>query len=847
MREAAATLRACLACHAAGILAAVIMPLCVMAGTNDAASLQIAAARNAIHDELYTLATTKLEACLGACPTGAPERAQAALLLADVYELEGRFDDMATLLDRHESETRENQNEPAWQAARAVADAGAGRAAAALRRITDIEERFSDTPAAARARRLRGWCLLRLGRLDEALAAFQTYDSQSNSPPDTGANRLEWSRALLGAGRIDEAATVLEKPGAWPASGPLAMNRRLALAELAAARHEDARAASELKAIADSRSVTEPIRAAALFLLSDIMARQTNATAALEAIRMASTHFSQPAFKNEANLREGLLLLRLGRPEEGMPWIRAFVSANTTNAPASGVQLALARMLLERGMPEQAAAEYQHYLEAFSDPEGALQAMRGRGWALYQLGRFSEALEVFRKGRALASAPADLEWFQTKLADTHLANRQFQLAGEAYRKALKDFPASPQADLFRFQAAECSAMLGEEAVAKAEFMDLAETSATPGFRERALLRAANLTARQGRFLEALELYRDILEKAGTEAAQAGARHGMGLMQYRLGRFKEALANFSRVVSDSPAHDSADHALIMAAWCRHMLGDSDKALASFRDFMDNYPESTSTPNVLFWMGEILFNMQNHAQAEKRFTELAQRFPDSAQAPLALFWAARAAFMNQEYLRANKHIVALLRQYPKAAIRAEARYCQAEALCEIGDFSAAILLYDEIIKQFPDHAIWNRVWCRKGDCQYTLGAEDPRRYEEAIASYQVVLDRTEAPQNLRLHAEYGIARCMDKLGRREKAFERYMGVVYKYLETRERNTPECDVWFTRAAFQAAEMKESEKSWRAAVNLYQRIVDARVPAAPDAEQRIKKIKAEQWTFFH
>ena len=118
---------------------------------------------------------------------------------------------------------------------------------------------------------------------------------------------------------------------------------------------------------------------------------------------------------------------------------------------------------------------------------------------------------------------------------------------------------------------------------------------------------------------------------------------------------------------------------------------------------------------------------------------------------------------------------------------------------------------------------------------------------MASYQVMLDRTEAQKELRLRAEYGIARCLDKLQRAEKAFDRYMNVVYKYFENRERNTPECDVWFTRAAFNAAEIKELEKSWRAAANIYQRIVDAGVTAAADAQLRIQKIKTEQWLFFY
>jgi tetratricopeptide (TPR) repeat protein len=386
----------------------------------------LAAAREAVRDELHDLAARRLEALIPTVATGSGERIEAVLLLAGVYEAQGRFEDMTGLLTRHETEAAGTPREPAWQVARAVADAGAGRVAAALRRISDLEQRFPDGPELARAHRLRGWCLVRLGRLDEALAAFQAFETRYGGGPDAAANRLEWARALLGAGRLDEAAALLETPAPWPEAGPLAEDRRLALAELAAARRDDRRATEWLAGLVESRSAREPTRAAALFLQAEILERQTNAAAALAVLQQGSARLADAALRNEAGLREGLLLLRLGRAEEGMPRVRAFVSANATNDAARGVQLALARALLDRGLAEQAAAEYQHYLEAFNDPAGVIQALRGRGWALFLLGRYGEALDAFRKGRALAASPADQEWFLVKLADSHFANGQYR-------------------------------------------------------------------------------------------------------------------------------------------------------------------------------------------------------------------------------------------------------------------------------------------------------------------------------------------------------------------------------------------------------------------------------------
>ena len=75
---------------------------------------------------------------------------------------------------------------------------------------------------------------------------------------------------------------------------------------------------------------------------------------------------------------------------------------------------------------------------------------------------------------------------------------------------------------------------------------------------------------------------------------------------------------------------------------------------------------------------------------------------------------------------------------------------------------------------------------------------------------------------------------------------MKVVYSYFEQPELK-PEGNVWFTRAAFNAAEIKESEKSWRKAVAIYQRVVEAGVPASRDAQARIDKIRADYWMYFY
>ena len=49
----------------------------------------------------------------------------------------------------------------------------------------------------------------------------------------------------------------------------------------------------------------------------------------------------------------------------------------------------------------------------------------------------------------------------------------------------------------------------------------------------------------------------------------------------------------------------------------------------------------------------------------------------------------------------------------------------------------------------------------------------------------------------------------------------------------------VWFTRAAFAAAAMKEADRHADEAIRIYERVIAAGVPAGEDARQRIAKLK--------
>jgi tetratricopeptide (TPR) repeat protein len=203
--------------------------------------------------------------------------------------------------------------------------------------------------------------------------------------------------------------------------------------------------------------------------------------------------------------------------------------------------------------------------------------------------------------------------------------------------------------------------------------------------------------------------------------------------------------------------------------------------------------------------------------------------------------------KEFSRASQHFTELARQHPtRTDLLPEARFLQAKAKSKLGDYPDAILIYDEIINNYPKHRLVDNASRRKGDIHFSLGAAEPERYKEAIHAFQAVIASPTADLDLVLHAEYMIGRCLEQLDRKPDAFEQYYKVIVHFFDERTRGVwpnDEAKLWFSRAGFNAFELLAQEGKWRRAIQVLRRIVDANVPASIEAQKRIEEVLTKRW----
>jgi TolA-binding protein len=802
----------------------------------------------ALEDEFYSAAARQFQTYLSLEGLSPTETAEGMVLLARALCGRGEYAEALRVLGPVAGRpgTPRADEFAFW---RASAGYGLGECRDALARLSDFEVRYPESLYIPQALRLRAKCLLKTGEGNRALDEFRNFDQRCGQSADGPSNLLDWAQALVVLNRGEEAYRIFERLLSLPPETDVAQQARYWLGQLYLREAKWPEARLTLESLATQETARVDRRTEALYALAGVWEAQQNLTEATNVVTAGILRAPTLELKLTGQTLLGQLLIRMNRVDDGAAMLKAVVQENPSGPAAGPLQLQLAQAYLDASNSVRALEEYQQYLEAFTNRTGQAQALRGQGWALLNEGRYSEAATAFDKAAELFTNRAEKAESLFKVADAHYANSQYKLALDSYERVAREFPDLQLASDARLQACESQVRLDRTEEAEKRLRSLADERLGTPTGERALLRVAELAEETGRLPEAVVRYEAVMKTYTNGVHYDNALFSHGLLSYQLLRFNEALSDFDRVLRDFPTGRFGGQAYYMRGWCFYMMGRDKESLAVCRDFLKKYPDSQWVPEVLFWIGEYEYNHGTYDRAEEAFVQLAEKRAGHPLAADARFWAGRAAMKAKEYRRAIEHFTRLAKDFQDSPKLPDARLHQGDALAEMADFSGAILIFDEMIGRYPTNATADLARIRKGDCQFTLGAKDTKRYEEAMATYRVVAESATAAFDLRLQAEYKIGRCMDKLGRTEEAFEQYYKVINQYLFRRSQGAEAggtTEIWFTRAAFNAADIGEARKDWRRALRVLQRVVEAGVPAAGDAQARINRIRSEHWLLY-
>lgn len=802
------------------------------------------AGRAALDDGFYAVAAQRFESYMNKT-ISTRKKAYGAIFLFNAWYAQGEYEKITAWLREHWADimkgTRYNPPAHYWYA---QAMHAMGNNEEAIDILNDLDEKFPGDEFVPYGKRLRAEIMRDLGDLEAAELLLASYDGAHADRPDAAENLLDWADVLVRLKRPADAREKMIRIVQEHPEHPAVFRARLWLGQYDLERRDPAAATNWLGGLTADADAPPEVRADAWFALAAIATDQGDIARALVALQQGETFSTNADRQVEARIDQARLLMNTNRLAEAMEIMNKTALTQASMPQAGRLQLELADLL--RAQREHALAEsaYQRYLESFTDTAGLRHALYSRAWCLWELGRYAEAAVAFEKAHAALRNQLLQEQALVKSADAYFMNQQFKLAAASYERALQEFPESRSRPATLYQTGESYARAGDVTNAIRILRGLADdTNADREVVVAALLRLGRLHEQRFAWEQSAANYREIMDRFPDHARVAPALLSRALVGFRTGDYGAARRDFDSVLENYPATPEAEQAFFMRAWCDYQTGQTTNALAIARHFLVTYTNSPWSADVSFWLAEHEYNSGNYAAAETNFASVATAFPSNRLAPDALFWAGRASLEQKAYRRAlDAYFSPIVRLYPTSAIIPEVRFAQGDALTEVGDFAGAILAFQEVVADYPAHPLATRALGRIGDCQFTLGAERPARFNEAIESYRALMTHPQASPDVAIQAEYKLARAYERIGRVAEAVTHYLNVMYAWLALQQEGIATDEVWFVRSAFSAAALKEAAGAFDEALHIYQRVVDTGLTAAVDANIRIDRIRNQR-----
>ncbi len=609
-------------------------------------------------------------------------------------------------------------------------------------------------------------------------------------------------------------------------------------AELKLEQNSPFEAVTWYRRVAESTNWLNTTRTKGFLVAAQAFMKEKRFGEALAAAREAQEMAEVPELRERAKVLSAQAQAREGELEP----LAEIVHGDDAKSWMADLQLQLAEALMRQGRHAEALEEYQAWLEANEGEPQTVRALLGMAETLAAAGRMDEAAETLKRAEALTENAGELHLeLLMDAARLYAEGGSDRRALEKYREVLQIAPEdgeiAAKANLF---SGDIFARLGDAKNAEKVWLDLSRQSRWKELACGAMKRLGMMYEKRGSLEAAIEQYGRLADMADRGRERNRALMARGLIRYQMGSFQGALEDFMTVQAESEGHPGDDdeaRALYMGGWCLEQLGELQAAQTNCEEFIAKYPDSPYAQDVYFWLGEKDYNAGRYQKAEEKFLELTRRYPDAPQAAEALYWAGRSAMALHENLRANEHFNEFMRKYPEHPRYGMTQLAQGDVLSELGDFPQAVMAFEELITRFPQTPEAQMARGRKGDCLFSMGTDDPGRYEEAFQTYQTLIGK-EIPLALRLNAMYKSGRCLEKSEQPTRALAVYADTMYVYLTEKE-HSPESTVWFTKAAFEAAALQEKLADWQGALRTYQHVVDAGVPAKAEAEERINRLR--------
>jgi tetratricopeptide (TPR) repeat protein len=501
----------------------------------------------------------------------------------------------------------------------------------------------------------------------------------------------------------------------------------------------------------------------------------------------------------------GLVLAEDGQEDKAIGTLETLLVAYSKSSWAAAANDQLGRLYARAGKPDLAIKALQSCIDTSQDPAVVRNAHLQFGQVLYDQGDFVNAAAQFAQISDGTDAQAEEASFNFLLAQAKLAKLDVFLKAEADFE--KRFPTS-------------------------------------AYLKRVALAEGVLLTEVGKTDEAKAAYKKGLGADVATPDQAALLRAYGDLQYQTNDLAGALETNQRIVNLFP-NDSleASERVIQISYELKKLTD-DQAGQAFAALTQKYGKTPQGAEAFFRLGEFYSFRQDYVKAQDAFQQLTTAYPQSDFGDRAYFFAGTSAFQHQDYATAR----ALLEKVPdNSPFKADARLWEGKTYQQQLNFPQAAAVFDSVLAIEKSGPTFVQASLLKGECLFELGGKDPANYGAALEAFGGILKGKDGTVAQRNEAAERSAKCLEKLGRRDEAMEMYLAVVYGRVAGDDAASPQPPdfSWQIEAGVQAGMMRESDKDFRGAIEIYKRLEQIGGAHQQEFHDLIDKLRRDNYIY--
>ena len=319
--------------------------------------------------------------------------------------------------------------------------------------------------------------------------------------------------------------------------------------------------------------------------------------------------------------------------------------------------LEFARTAYEAGDYATAASLIRQLADAAKSSSLAPVALVLQGDLLYREGKFTEAVDAYRRAERAGLPDNLLESTLLKRALASYQRRDFANAATDLEHLLRQFPTSPH-------AAEAAFWLGESRFYNRQYRP-------------ALLAYLQVPPDSPRYPDAL--------------------YGRGWVYYQGSDWLKAAPEFEQVVRRYPDARIRPEALYRLGEVQFNLKNFDRAIATYQQLLREYPQEALAPNARFRIGWVRHKAGNNSQAIRDLSELVRDSPQQPMAAEAHYWLGMAYLQEKQLDDARAQFEQVLAMRPSSELAAQAILRLGDSYYNQGKFTQAIDTYTRLTGQ------------------------------------------------------------------------------------------------------------------------------------------------------